>query len=90
MLIDFKQIQDDLNFIRETVNTLTEQLNHSAPAAPDDKPLSVSEAADFLGLTEQTIYQNAKRLPHRKRFGRLYFFRRELLAFLDGKEGDHA
>ncbi len=63
---------------------LREQIN-LAPVQPADyKPLSLSEAAEFLGVSDQTIYQNIKKLPHRKKFGRLYFFTSELLAYLDG------
>ncbi|GAB3334182.1 hypothetical protein GCM10027299_42270 [Larkinella ripae] len=50
------------------------------------QPISVSEAAEFLGISPQTLYQNAKRIPHRKRFGKLYFFKAELLDYLNGKE----
>lgn len=89
MLVDFQQLQEDLSTIKEMVFTLTDQLSQASPLA-DDKPLSVTEAADFLGIAEQTIYQNVKRIPHRKRFGRLYFIKSELLDFLDGKEAGHA
>ncbi len=86
MTIDFQQMQDDVNTIKEVVYDLREQINLVPVHPTDHKPLSLSEAADFLGVAEQTIYQNIKKLPHRKRFGRLYFFTAELLDFLDGKD----
>lgn len=88
MTVDFQQLQDDVTTIREMVVTLNERFNQPVPMA-DDKPLTVTEAAEFLGIAEQTVYQNAKRIPHRKKFGRLYFIKSELLAFLDGKGDGH-
>lgn len=84
MTIDFQQIQDDVNTIKETVLVLREQINLAPIQPANHKPLSLSEAAEFLGISDQTIYQNIKKLPHRKKFGRLYFFTFELLAYLDG------
>ncbi|WP_460913934.1 helix-turn-helix domain-containing protein [Spirosoma areae] len=79
-------MQDDVNTIKEVVFTLREQINQAPFQAADDKPMSLGEAAEFLDIAEQTIYQNIKKVPHRKRFGRLYFFKTELLTYLDGKE----
>ncbi len=53
----------------------------------EEVPLNVEGAAEFLGITKQTVYQNIDKIPHRKRFGRLYFFRAELLAYLNAGEG---
>lgn len=50
-----------------------------------EKPRNIKEAADFMGCAEQTIYQNIKKIPHKKRFGKLYFFKSELLAYLKGE-----
>lgn len=86
MIVNFQQLQDDVSTIKETVLILQEQINQTPPQTPDDKPMSLDEAADFLGIAGQTIYQNIKKVPHRKRFGRLYFFKAELLAYLDGTE----
>ncbi|WP_345245646.1 helix-turn-helix domain-containing protein [Nibrella saemangeumensis] len=62
--------------------------SHSTPTSiNEDQPLPVKEAADFLGVAPQTIYQNIDRIPHRKRFGRLYFFKVELLEYLNAGEG---
>ena len=51
-----------------------------------EKTLNLSEAAEYLGVAEQTIYQNIKKIPHSKRFGKLYFLRSELEQYLaEGK-----
>lgn len=56
-------------------------------ATTDETPLNVQQAADFLGIAPQTIYQRIKDLPSRKRFGRHYFYPSELRAFLDNGKG---
>ncbi|WP_420151523.1 helix-turn-helix domain-containing protein [Spirosoma sp.] len=89
MTVNFQQLQDDVYTIKEMVSALIEQQSPPVPAPIEYKPLSISDAAEFLGIAEQTIYQNIKRIPHRKKFGRLYFFKDELLAYLDGKEVSH-
>jgi len=49
-------------------------------------PLTVKQAADYLGVSQQTIYQNIRRIPHSKRFGKLYFLRSDLDLYLaEGK-----
>ena len=54
----------------------------------DTAPLNVKQAAELLNIAPQTVYQRIKRIPHTKRFGKLYFNRRELLDYLNnGKEG---
>ncbi len=59
----------------------------SLPPAPTPPPaddyLSLKDAADFLSVAPQTMYQNTKRIPHIKRFGKLYFKRSELVAYLE-------
>lgn len=50
-----------------------------------DQPMSIKEAAKFLSISTQTIYQNISKIPHRKRFGKLYFFRDELMSYLEEK-----
>lgn len=57
------------------------------PANVDSTPavryLSLPEAAEFLGVAQQTIYQNKGTIPHFKKFGRLYFKEKELIDFLE-------
>lgn len=52
-------------------------------ALPDeDKYIGVKEAASFLNIKPQTIYQNIDKIPHEKRHGRLYFTCRQLRSYL--------
>jgi predicted DNA-binding transcriptional regulator AlpA len=47
---------------------------------------TLKQAAKFLNISEQTIYQNIQKIPHSKRFGKLYFLRSELEVYLtEGK-----
>ena len=52
------------------------------PGPNEEKPLNVGQAAEYLGISEQTVYQNIKKIPHKKRFGRLYFLKSELVVYL--------
>lgn len=86
MSIDFQKIQDDVFITRQMVETLLERLNHQAPTqTPSDNetPCTIQQAAEFLNVSRQTIYQNIAKIPHRKRHGRLYFFKTELAAYLN-------
>jgi len=61
---------------------LLKELRASATDTNDDEPLTVDEAAAFLGCKRQAIYQNAKKIPHSKRLGRLWFTRRDLKKWI--------
>ena len=52
---------------------------------PEKEILSVDEAADYLGLSKQTVYQHVhkRKIPHSKRGRRLFFRRSELNDWLD-------
>jgi len=52
---------------------------------PEKEILSVDEAADFLGISKQTIYQHVhkRKIPHSKRGRRLFFRRSELNDWID-------
>lgn len=56
-------------------------------AITDETPLSVKQAADFLNIAPQTVYQRIKKIPHKKRFGKLYFYASDLRAYINGGEG---
>ena len=51
-------------------------------AKNSDEHLTIKQAAEFLEVSQQTIYQNIKKIPHAKRFGKLYFLRSELEEYL--------
>ena len=72
-----------------TIEELLLDLKHkpslaSITTSPDeDKFIGVQEAASFLNIKRQTVYQNIDKIPHEKRHGRLYFTRRQLRNYLN-------
>lgn len=59
----------------------------TATTTKDEDPVSTDEAAKRFGIAKQTLYQNAKKIKHTKRFGRLYFYPADLRAYLNaGKD----
>lgn len=59
----------------------------TSPTTTDEEPVSTDEAAKRFGIAKQTLYQNAKKIKHTKRFGRLYFYPADLRAYLSAGEG---
>ena len=59
----------------------------TSPATSEEEPVSTDEAAKRFGIAKQTLYQNAKKIKHTKRFGRLYFYPADLRAYLNAGEG---
>lgn len=59
----------------------------TGPATTDETPVSTDEAAKRFGIAKQTLYQNAKKIKHTKRFGRLYFYPSDLRAYLNAGGG---
>ena len=59
----------------------------TSPTIADEDPVSTDEAAKRFGIAKQTLYQNARKIKHTKRFGRLYFFPSDIRAYLTTREG---
>ncbi|RIV19417.1 DNA-binding protein [Fibrisoma montanum] len=57
--------------------------NSTNSATTDETPVTTDEAARQFGIAKQTLYQNAKKIKHIKRFGRLYFYPSDLRDYLD-------
>lgn len=86
MIIDFEKLLEDTAATRQMVQVLMERLNHlsaTTTSTDDEAPLTIQQAAEFLNVSRQTIYQNIAKIPHRKRHGRLYFFKPELAEYLN-------
>lgn len=57
------------------------------PITPiNERPLNIREAAEYLSLSVNTIYQKVKRreIPYSKRNGRLYFDKQKLRDYIEG------
>ncbi|WP_346236931.1 helix-turn-helix domain-containing protein [Niabella insulamsoli] len=64
------------------------QLTTCNTKEPDCDLMTVDEAADFLHLSKQTVYQDnaAGKLPSMKKGKRVYFLKSDLIKYLkDGK-----
>jgi excisionase family DNA binding protein len=83
----FKTIEARLNNIETLLLDLKHQPKRTGSDEPQEKLLSVQEAAEFLHLTVPTVYSKVSRgeLPVMKRSKRLYFSRDELVNYV--KEG---
>lgn len=57
----------------------------SPPPQPTDGKLylSAKEAAEFMGIRLQTLYQNIGRVPHVKKHGKLLFTRDGLVKYIE-------
>lgn len=84
----------DPDYLIETISTrvtdrITERLSLSRPAtANPDKPLRLPEAASYLGIATQTLYQyisQGKIKPHKPAKHNL-FYRDQLDAFIRGEQ----
>jgi excisionase family DNA binding protein len=68
----------------ESIEQLLLNRKEQQPKEPTEKLLTVKQAAEFLTLSVPTMYSKVSRgeLPVMKRGKRLYFSRKELLAYL--------
>jgi hypothetical protein len=56
---------------------------HMQVSLVNDDPIDPKSAADYLNLSTSAVYKNLDKIPHRKRHGKLYFFKSELRSYLD-------
>ena len=68
---------------------LTDELRDITPTpqittTKSGEHLTAAEAAKYLSIAKQTLYQNIEKVPHTKRFGKLYFLQSDLEDYLKG------
>ena len=73
--------------IREVLTDELADLRPTNTPQPTDGKLylSAKEAADFMGIKLQTLYQNIERVPHVKKHGKLLFTRDGLISYIEQK-----
>lgn len=82
----FAEIYERLGNIEGFLLALDEKLSAtSIPPTESKVYLSAKEAADFMGIKLQTLYQNIDRIPHVKKHGKLLFTRDGLIAYVEEK-----
>ncbi|AEI49716.1 helix-turn-helix domain-containing protein [Runella slithyformis] len=81
----FAEIYERLGNIEGFLLALDEKLTTTTLQPTTGKRyLTAKEAADFLGIKLQTLYQNIERIPHVKKHGKLHFSEVELVAYMEG------
>ena len=84
----FATIARELELIKaQQAETLQLLRNTASPTTTDEIPVSTDEAAKRFGIAKQTLYQNAWKIKHTKRFGRLYFYPSDLREYLNTGRG---
>lgn len=79
--LTFDQLPEAVSQLQIQLNRIEQLISEkSTSSITSDEVLTVSEAAAFLDLAPQTVYQkvSARELPFSKRGKRLYFLRSEL------------
>ena len=56
----------------------------SSPTLDDDQMMTMDEACQFIGKKRSTMYSltSERRIPYRKRGNKLYFFKKELIEWI--------
>lgn len=79
-------ISELLAEVRQIVKEeISSTLTTSTPPTDGKVYLSAKEAAEFIGIKLQTLYQNRDRIPHVKKHGKLLFTRDGLIAYVEEK-----
>lgn len=83
--ISFNEMPKALAHLISKVETLEQLLkSQQNPALPSDKPLTISQAAEFVNLTVPTLYGfvSKRTIPFSKVGKRLYFSEAELTSWI--------
>ena len=60
------------------------EADSSSPTSDDDQMMTMDEACQFIGKKRSTMYSltSERRIPYRKRGNKLYFFKKELIEWI--------
>lgn len=64
---------------------LVEIINQQSISTENEKPIPVKEMATILGISVSHLYKKckSKEMPHKLKFGRLYFYLSEIKSWMD-------
>ena len=81
----FAEIYERLGNIEGFLLALEDKLTQITPPQPTDgkKYLTAKEAAEFMGIKQQTLYQNTEKIPHVKKHGKLHFVKADLVVYME-------
>ena len=78
------ELLDKVDYV---ISRLDEQKEDTSPSPKqeDDQLMSLDDACRFLGKKRSTVYAltSERRIPFRKRGNKLYFFKKELLEWIE-------
>ena len=88
--ITFEQLPQAVSMLIEKVGLLTDKVEKVLGMSPQQHGecrtlLTLNEVAALLGKSASTIYAmtSDKRIPYHKRGNKLYFFRNEIIAWIE-------
>ncbi len=86
----FTQTQLDVAEIKNGYLKILDQLQQRVKPSTDDKdPKNIDDIAKLTGYTKKTLYGYCQKntIPHYKKNGRLFFFKSEIVAWIQlGKQ----
>lgn len=85
----FTQTQLDVIEIKKGYKEILNKLDQRPIFVTDDNDLqNIDETADFTGYTKKTIYGYCQKntIPHYKKNGRLFFFKSEIIEWIQSGE----
>ena len=88
--LSFDQLPKAVGELLTKVDYVTSRLDEkkeadgSSPALDDDQMMTMDEACQFIGKKRSTMYSltSERRIPYRKRGNKLYFFKKELVEWI--------
>jgi excisionase family DNA binding protein len=85
--LTFEQIPQAVTDLQVAVAEL-KQILINTPEKSNNKPLNIKEAAAFINMSVPTLYGlvSNQKIPFHKGSKKLYFFEKELIEWLTGKE----
>jgi predicted DNA-binding transcriptional regulator AlpA len=82
----FKTLVQQLTRIETLLLDINNAQNNKVPSKEkeEDEFMDINQAACFLKKAKQTVYGliHRKKLPHMKKFGKLYFSKKELIGLI--------
>jgi excisionase family DNA binding protein len=83
--ITFERIPEAIQTLLHRLDKIESLLSKERQTTDEEIPITVKQAASILSLSTATLYSkvNRREIPFIKRGGRLYFSKRDLLAYIN-------
>ena len=89
--ITFDKLPEAVTYLTEQVSAIKEMVSALRPSIPEEKSLiGIDEACEVIQKAKPTIYALARKgvIPAYKRGKKLYFYREELLQWIESGRKD--